>query len=580
MHASEEVVLCPFRNHVGCRFTEGPHEPRSATTIDATLPRVLDIAEISKILVLVAAVIALAEIARRTKLPYPTLMVVAGLIIGFVPELPRLELTPELVFLVFLPPILYSAAWNTWLQDFKRHVIPISSLAIGLVLVTGIVVAFVASMLIPEMPWWYGFLLGAIVSPPDAAAATAVCQRLGVSRKIVTVLEGESLVNDATGLISYRLAIAVIVAGSFSVADAAQMLFIATAGGIVVGLVAGLVIAQMHKRIRDPIVTTAISLLAPYIAYLPAEAIHVSGVLAVVTAGLYVSRRSPHLFTAQARVQAVSVWELAILLINGVLFVLIGLQLEGVLVEVRKNYSWGQLALYTSVISAAVLLVRLMWVFPSEKLARLLTPQRFRPPPISWQQTTIVGWTGMRGIISLAAAMALPKLIEAPITNIDGTAGVQSATPFLYRDLIVLITFGVIFATLVLQSLTLAPLIRLLGENVRESVEHEELVARMMTANAALAYLEKFTSEGGDSDAVTRVRASYISKLEDASLEASGEGHNITHGRHRLSDTIRRGAIAAERDAIVLLRNSGDISEEIFRRIERDLDLDESRLAE
>lgn len=532
----------------------------------------LTIAEISKILGLIGAVIGLAEIARRTKLPYPTLMVIAGLIIGFVPGLPKVDLEPELVFLVFLPPILYAAAWNTWLEDFRRHVVPISSLAIGLVLVTAVIVAQVATMLIPGMPWWYGFLLGAIISPPDAAAATAVCQRLGVSRKIVTVLEGESLVNDASGLMCYRLAISVILAGSFSVVTAANMLLVSSLGGVVVGLLAGVLISIIHKRVRDPIVTTAISLLAPYIAYLPAEAAHVSGVLAVVTAGLFVSRRSPHLFSAQARVQAVAVWELAILLINGVLFVLIGLQLESVLEAVHRTYTWGQIALYTSVICIVTLAVRMAWVYPMARVARVLTPVRFRAPPISWQQLTIVGWTGMRGIVSLAAALALPRFVS------DGQN--EESALFLYRDLIILITFGVIFATLVLQSLTLAPLIKILGEKVRESVEHEELVARMMTANAALAYLDNFTSDGADSDAVTRVRADYISKLDAATQEASGDGKTGTQGRLQAGDAIRRGAIAAEREAAIGLRNSGEVSEEVYRRIERDLDLEESRFSE
>ncbi len=520
------------------------------------------------ILGLFAAVIALAELARKTRVPYPTLMVVAGLIISLMPWLPNFTLSPDLVFLVFLPPILYAAAWTTWLHDFRRHALPISFLAVGLVVFTAIVVAEVCTMVIPGMRWWQGFLLGAIVSPPDAAAATAICQRLGVSRRIVTVLEGESLVNDASGLIAYRVALVAITQGSFSPAETAWSFLIAAGGGVCVGLVAGMVFAKLHKHIRDPIVTAAISLLAPYAAYIPAESLGVSGVLATVAAGLYVSRRSPEIFGPLARIQITHVWDLVLLLVNGVVFVLIGLQLDDVLLAVKNEYTFTQLAVYAVAVSGAVIAVRLLWVFPiGHGLRLVLKPWRRLPVP-GWQQLTVVGWTGMRGIVSLAAAVALPMTVAADD---------RTSVPFEFRNLIVLLTFSVIFATLVLQSLTLGPLIRFLGESVRDGVAHEELVARMMIASAALSKLDQYPSEGPEGGVITRVRAKYLERLEAAARTARGDegGDADVSG---IEAGLHREAIDEERAALVRLRNAGEISEEVFRTLERELDFDEARL--
>ncbi|MBS0197182.1 MAG: Na+/H+ antiporter [Planctomycetes bacterium] len=529
----------------------------------------MNIAAIAVVIGLLACVIALAEVARATRLPYPTLMVIAGLLIGFIPGLPPLALDPELVFLVFLPPILYAAAWNTWLQDFRRHIASISLLAIGLVLFTALVVTWVVTAIVPGMPGWVGFLLGAIVAPPDAAAATAICQRLEVNRRIVTILEGESLVNDASGLIAYRVALLAIGAGTFSELNTARELAVAAVGGIAIGVAAGWLIAKLHSWITESNVATAISLLAPYVAYLPAEHFHVSGVLSVVVAGLYVSSRSPKLFTAEARLRAVNVWQLLILLLNGLVFVLIGLQLPRVIAAMRGKYDPATLIWYAAAVSATVLLARVVWVFPMARLLRWFTPARFREPTPPWRQMAVVAWTGMRGVVSLAAAMAIPEFVDA-----------QSGVKFPYRDLVILLTFAVIFATLVLQSLTLAPLIRWLGESVTDSIEHEELVARMVGASAATKYLEELEANNAeDAAALARVRADYLDRQEMAVAEARGDVETTTKGRATPRDRVRRMAIDAERRAIVDLRLRGEVSEEVFRRIERDLDLEESRLS-
>ncbi len=528
----------------------------------------MSLPELVAILGLFAAVIALAELARKTHVPYPTMMVIAGLAITMMPFLPDLALSPDLVFLVFLPPILYAGAWNTWLHDFRRHAVPIGFLAVGLVIVTAWVVAEVCTMVVPGMSWWQGFLIGAIVSPPDAAAATAICQRLGVSRRIVTVLEGESLVNDASGLIAYRVALVAVTQGAFSPLQTAWSFLFAAGAGACVGLAAGMIIAQLHRRIRDPVVTTALSLLAPYASYVPAEAMHASGVLATVVAGLYVSKRSPQIFSPLARMQVVHVWQLMQLLINGIVFVLIGLQLDEVIDAVKNDYSLGQLLGYAAAVSAAVIVVRLAWVLPIAGLSRLpFFPRRLPVPRPA--ELVVIGWTGMRGIVSLAAAVALPMSV-----TVDGDVVV----PFAHRDLMVLLTFAVIFSTLVLQSLTLGPLIKRLGESVREGIAHEELVARMMIASAALSRLDAMGSEGADDPLLTRVRAKYLERLETATRTARGDDESPAGPDAGAEAALHRLAIDEERAALVRMRDAGEISEEVFRTLERELDFEEARL--
>jgi Na+/H+ antiporter len=521
----------------------------------------VDLKETGTILGLLACVVALASVGRRVRLPYPTMMVIAGLMIGLLPGLPRISLDPGVVFLVFLPPILYAAAWNTWWVDFRRNIGPISLMGVGLVLVTAGAVAVVAHWAIPGMTWPVAFLLGAIISPPDAAAATAICERLRVSRRIVTILEGESLVNDAAGLIAYRVAVVAIVEGYFSPWAAAGDMVLAGAGGVGVGLVAGFLISALHKRIAEPTITTAISLLAPYVAYLPAEMLHLSGVLATVVAGLYVSVRSPRLFSPQARLQTVAVWELLVVMLNGLVFVLIGLQLRSV-IEAAASYSVWEVVWYSFAVSTAGVAVRFVWVFGMAYM-----PWKFpgRPRRMGWRPLTVISWTGMRGIVSLAAALALPMTI-------------QSGRDFPGRDLVILLTFGVIFATLVLQSLSLPPLIRLLGPSVADDNEHEEIVARLLSAGTALKHLEAIAAGSPGDETVEQVRREYLARVNLAAAEVRGE-HQSGRGRSRPEDWVRREAIAAERRAVVAMRDKGELSEEVFRRIERDLDLDEWRIS-
>src|SRR5918997_1773898 len=413
-----------------------------------------------------AAVAALATLARRIRVPYPILLVIGGLALAFVPGLPPVELDPELVFLVFLPPLLFSSAYLTSWRDFRRNLRPIGLLAVGLVLFTVVGVAAVAHY-VAELPWTAAFVLGAVVSPTDAIAATAIAQRLGVPRRIVTVLEGESLLNDATGIVAYRIA-ASVAAGfaTFSLWGAVLQFVVGAVGGIAVGLVAGWVVIRAFELLNDTPVEIVVSLLAPFAAYLTAEELpHLlwhellgfggepffSGVLAAVAAGLYVGRFSPTIMSPTSRLEGGAVWNVVVFLLNGLAFILIGLQLPRVLAGLQdQQYSTGELLWYAAAVSLAVIAVRVLWIFPATYLPRVAFRSiRERDPSPPWRNIVVISWAGMRGVISLAAALALP------LQTVSGA-------PFPQRDLILFLTFSVILETLAVKGLSLPVLIRAL----------------------------------------------------------------------------------------------------------------------
>src|SRR5882672_7400938 len=367
---------------------------------------------IEVVLGLLAAVAALALLARKLPIPYPILLVFGGLFLAVIPGVPHVRLDPELVFIFFLPPLLYPAALFTPWRDFHANLRPILLLAVGLVLFTTVTVGLLAHYFIPDFPLAAGFVLGAIISPPDAIAATAIAERLRVPRRIVTILEGESLVNDATALVAFRFAVAAVVTGSFSLAHASGRFFIVGIGGILAGLVVGFLTVWIQKQIDDPPVEITISLLTPFAAYLPAEQLGVSGVLAVVTTGLYHGWRIPEFTSFRTRLQGGPVWQMVEFLLNGFIFLLIGLQLPEVLSRL-SGQSIPRLLLYATEISVAVIVIRILWVFPATYLPRLLFKSiRERDPHPKWQNVAIVAWTGMRGVVSLAAALALPLTIQ------------------------------------------------------------------------------------------------------------------------------------------------------------------------
>ena len=514
---------------------------------------------------LLLAVAVLALLARRLHISYPILFVVGGLVLGLIPKLPKVRLDPELVFLFFLPPLLFPAALFTSWRDFRANLRPITLLAVGLVLFTTVAVALLAHHFM-DLSLATGFVLGAIISPPDAIATTAIADRLRVPRRIVTILEGESLVNDSTALVAYRFALLAVVTGSFSLAQASGQFFVVGIGGILLGLVIGWLAEQFHKRVDDAPIEITVSLLTPFAAYLSAERLDVSGVLAVVTAGLYLGRRMPEILTFQTRLRGGPVWEMVEFLLTGFVFILIGLQLPEVLRALSANsIPIRRLVCYALVLSLAVILIRILWVFPATYLPRLLFKTiRERDPYPSWRHVAIVAWTGMRGVVSLAAALALP------LTN-------QNGSPFPGRDLILFLTFIVILATLVVQGLSLPLLIRRLGIEDDGAAETEEREARLKANQAALARLDEIAeSDPAKADALQRLRIEYEDRLRQL------EAYENTDGPRGLFSSeyehLSYEALRVERRTILQLRNAGVISDEVLRRIQRDIDLAEARL--
>src|ERR1051326_1901263 len=521
---------------------------------------------IEEILGILAAVAALALLSRKLPIPYPIVLVIGGLALALIPGLRRVPLNPELVFLFFLPPLLYPAAIFTSWRDFQANLRPISLLAVGLVLFTTTAVGYLAHYFIPGFPLAAGFVLGAIVSPPDAIAATAIAERLHIPRRIVTVIEGESLVNDATALVALRFAVAAVSTGAFSLAHATAQFFFVGIGGIVVGLAIGWISARIMKPIDDPPIEITISLLTPFAAYLPAEQLHVSGVLAVVTAGLYHGWLLPELTSSRTRLQAGPVWEMIEFLLNGFIFLLIGLQLPHVLRNL-SGQSIQQLGWYATLMSVAVVVIRILWVFPATYLPRLLSKSlRKRDPYPPWQYVAIVGWTGMRGVVSLAAALALPLTVE-------------SGAPFPGRDLILFLTFVVILVTLVVQGLSLPPLIRWLGVKDDGAAEKEELGARLKANQAALARLDEIAgSDNLNPDTVKRLRIEYEDRVRQLELSDSNQDESERGLFSSEYDRLAHETLGIERRTIIQLRNEQVINDDVLRKIQRDIDLAEARL--
>ncbi len=508
--------------------------------------------------------------ARKIDLPYPVLMVVSGLALGLIPGLPRVTLAPELVLPIFLPPLLFPAAFLTSWHDFKSNLRPIILLAVFLVVVTMVAVAWLAHTLVPELPWSAAFVLGAIVSPPDAIAATAVFKTLDVPRRVVTVLEGESLVNDTAALVAYRFGIAAVVMGSFSPAAAAVQLPLVAIGGAIIGGAVGLGVNWIQGRLDDPPVQITISFLTPFLAYLPAESLGCSGVLAIVTAGVYLGWRAPRIFTARTRLEVASFWKMLVYFLNGLIFIFIGLQLPQVM-EGLKHRAWGTLAFEAGAVSGVVILVRLVWIYPSAYLPRFLSASlRARDPYPDWRHVAIIGWSGMRGVDSLATALALPLVTAA-------------GTPFPGRDIIIFISFAVILVTLVAQGLTLPFLIKLMRVKGDGKAECEEHMARLKANQEALAYvLRRKETDAKYAPQLRLLEAQYherISQLENVEDPNLSEEDN-TEVPLSPFDQIAREALRVEREAIIDLRNEHRINDETLRVVQRDIDLADARFFE
>jgi monovalent cation/hydrogen antiporter len=513
---------------------------------------------------LLLGVASLAVLARVLDVPYPITLVVGGSLIGFVPGVPAIELDPDLVLLIFLPPLLYGAAFFTSLRDLRRNARPIALLSIPLVGVTMVVVAVTAHEVI-GLGWGESFVLGAIVSPTDAVAPAEIMRRIGAPRRLITVVEGENLTNDWTALVLYRFAVAAVVTGSFSLVEATGLFVLTGVGGLAVGLAAGWIIKEVRTRIDDPPTEITISILSGYAAYIPAEELGFSGVIAAVTVGVYMGWHTPQLTTPIMRIQGISVWEILTFLLNAVLFLLVGMQLPTVIDNIT-GYSTGRLIFWGLLISLVVIVVRLMWGFTVTYLIRAIDRRESqRERRASWESRFVIGWAGMRGSVSLAAALALPLQTDA------GAA-------FPARDLIILLAYVVILVTLVGQGLTLGPLIAKLGVADDGTEEREEVMARVRLAEAALARIEELTDQDwARPDTLERVRGMYDYRRRRFAAREDGDGDHYEE-RTGAYQRVMYELFDAQREELIGLRNRGDISDEVRRRVERELDLEESRL--
>lgn len=529
------------------------------------------------VIFLMTVLIVLSAFADKIRLPYPILLVVVGLAIGFAPFLPDLALNPEIVFIVFLPPLLYDAAFNTSWLDFKKEIRPISTLAISLVFFTTVTVGVAAHYFIPGFTWPLSFILGAIISPPDAVAATSITKGLNLNRKVITIIEGESLVNDASALIAYKYAVAAALSGSFVFWKAGLQFFIVAGGGILTGLLLGFIFVFAHKKITDnAIVETSLSLLTPYVAYLLAEQYHTSGVLAVVTAGLFISWRSREVFTFQTRLQANVVWETVIFLLNGIVFILIGLQLPAI-IKAFEGDSLMRMVGYGLLISIVTIAIRIIWVFAGayhqsisiKKLSEKKDDNDIEP--ISWKNVLIVAWTGTRGVVSLATALALPLTL-------------QNGKPFPYRSEILFLAFIVIMVTLVVQGLTLPLLIRMLKLKPETAIQkQEEKDLQLTLMENVLKYLNNDFSGDIDENVMAQLKKRYENNFSLIKKTKSGnraeKQESISHSNFVSQMlTAQLEVVKHQRELLFKFQKEGTFTEETISKAERELDIEELRL--
>lgn len=534
--------------------------------------------QLEPVIFLLALLVGLSAVAPRLRLPYPVLLVAAGGLVALLP-LPAVVLSPDVVFLLFLPPLLYEASFNMSWHDFVAYRREISLLAVGLVLATTTAVAAIAHCFIPGFSWPLGFVLGAIVAPPDAVAATSVTQGLGLPKKITAVLAGESLVNDASALIAYRYAVAAVVSGTFAFWDAAGQFFVVAGGGAVVGLALGWAVAAVQRRLATPTLATAVTLLVPYVAYLLAERLGVSGVLAVVFMGLVISRRSHEIYDNRARLQNSSFWQVFGFLLNGLVFILIGLQLRTVFTGLGPH-AWLPTVGYGLLISVVAVAIRLGWVFPVAFLTAFIHGWRRREAaPVPLPALFITSWAGMRGVVSLATALALPLAV----------AGGQ---PFPLRNVVLCVTFVVILFTLVVQGLTLPWFVRRLGVQDPPGVhtlEQQELrlaliddsVAYLGTQPAATAAPEAVRNIlcgllDGQADRLRRIVAPAGGGPGPAPADAPADQSEFMAFEQLLR--ARLAVVDHQRGLLLRLHRADAYSEEAIRRVELEIDQLESAL--
>jgi Na+/H+ antiporter len=523
------------------------------------------------LIALLFAVAAVAGLARRFGLSYPIVLVIFGLLCSLIPNVPRIPLPPSIVFLVFLPPLLYVAAWQTSWREFRYNLVSISSLAVFLVFFTALGVAFSAKWWLPGFDWRLGFLLGAVVSPTDAVAAASIARKIGMPQKIVDILEGESLLNDATGLLALQFGVQMVVEGTTPTFGRGLLEFAwLTAGGVVVGLVIGFIVSSLERWVDDGPVEIALSLVVPYATYLVGEAVKASGIIAVVACGLLMSRRSSSFFSPRVRLQANAVWDALEFLLNGFVFALIGLQLPYVLAGI-KGWSKFELLGYGVGFSAILILLRMIWMFPASHISWWIRTRVFRQNYLEPQpnQIFVVGWTGMRGVIALAAASSLPMTLR------DGS-------PFPQRNLILFLTFSVILMTVVVQGLSLPWVIRLLHLPKQDSGYCEQGKARHLMLQAAVDFLSERKNSAKDHAEIhlyDDLLHQYEHRIHSIDGCGPGEEYSADKDDSVTMEQLLLDAVRRQREELNLLRENGRIGDAVYRTLERELDLSESRLS-
>ena len=526
--------------------------------------------DIETLIVLMAVAILLVRLADVVAIPYPIVLVLGGLGIGFIPGDPQFTLDPEVIFLVFLPPLLQSAGYWSSPQELKAELGPLTGLVLGLSLITMFAVAAVAQAVVPSLGWGEALVLGAIVAPTDPVAAIATFERLSVPDRVKLLVEGESMVNDATALVAYKIALAAVVSGTYALAEGAEDLVIAVAGGVAIGLaLAWLTIRVLRSLdIDDQPVAILLTVVTGYVAFAVAEHVEASGVLAAVSGGLFLGWRSHEIFDADLRLNAQAFWRVLVFALNAILFILLGMQFPSVLRAVGDEFSVGSLIGYGLLVSAVVIGVRMSWQFLSAALARFVPPISAIDTGKNWRERVLVGWSGMRGAVSLAAALALPLELD-------------SGADFASRDLIIYLAVAVILVTLVGQGLTLPSLVRRLDLSASQPWAPDEAVARLAAAQAALDRIDEIEAkEAGVSETVVgRLRDLYRARFARCIASLSGEGGEI-HIENPLTGypRLREELINTERRTLIEMRNEGRLKTDVLRRIERDLDLDEARI--
>ena len=526
------------------------------------------------VFIILGCIAIFGVIAKRTRLPYPIVFLLGGIALALIPGMPTVQLAPELVFLVFLPPLIFGDGFVTDWRDFKRYIRPIGFLAIGLVIATSVTVAFVAHWLI-GLPLAVGFVLGAILSPTDTVATDAIAEETNMPRRIEIILGGESLVNDATGLVLFKFAVGAVLAGTFSFGLALVQFAYVAIVGIAIGLIGAGLLARIGRflfarGLTDDTLTTVITLASPYLLYLIADRAGASGVLAAAAGGIYVSRKGGGLYTADARIIGRGVWNTMFFLFNGALFIILGLQLRTILREL-EIFPATTLALYGGVIALTVIVSRLVWVIIIARSRRVfdrdIEAREGPNQPFAW--TLVLGWAGMRGIVSLAAALAIPQEVVPGV-------------PFPARDLIQFITFVTILVTLIGQGLTLPILIRMFRVRDPDASEAQVELARLRVAEAGLKRLEalepSFVSPA-HWEIAGKLRSRYEEQMIHYRAHVDGVGLEGDGARHEITRNLIRNVLTAERGVLNEMRLRGDVSDQIYRRLQYDIDLEESLLA-